>query len=34
VPGSRKKSAVYTTLFVIVALGVGAVVARLAMSFF
>jgi signal recognition particle receptor subunit beta len=34
VPGSRKKSAVYTALFVIVALGVGAVVARLAMSFF
>jgi hypothetical protein len=34
VPGSRKKSAVYTVLFIVVALGVGAVVARLAMSFF
>jgi hypothetical protein len=34
VPGSRKKSAAYTVLFIVVALGVGAVVARLAMSFF
>jgi hypothetical protein len=34
VPGSRKKSALYTALFVIVALGVGAVVARLVMSAF
>lgn len=33
VAGSRKKSWVYTTLFVAVALGIGAVVARMIMNF-
>lgn len=32
VPGSKKKSLFYTTLFVVVALGVGAVVAKLLMT--